>query len=288
MRARPRHLLPSAPLRVDPVRLPSSRARVLDCELDRVTMADALDRVALTIESRAYCQHVAINAAKLVAIHTDASLREIVNRCELVTADGQAVIWASRLLGDPVPERVTGIDLMEALFGRAEERGWRVYILGARQEILVTAVQRIQAQRPGLCIVGWRDGYFEPVEDRAVVESIHGTGAQLLFVAISSPRKERFLGAYGRATGAHFTMGVGGAIDVLAGRCRRAPILWQQLGLEWLFRLLQEPHRLLRRYATTNLRFVLLVAHELVARRAGIGRSALPLLHRSGNARPRE
>jgi N-acetylglucosaminyldiphosphoundecaprenol N-acetyl-beta-D-mannosaminyltransferase len=250
-------------------------------------MADAIDRVALAIDSRTYCQHVAINAAKLVALHDDAGIRDLVNRCELVTADGQAVKWASRLLGDPVPERVTGIDLMDALFGRAEERGWRVYVLGARHEVLTAALRRIRAQHPSLRIVGWRDGYFEPIEDRAVAESICATGAQLLFVAISSPRKEHFLGAYGRATGAHFTMGVGGAIDVVAGRCRRAPVLWQQLGLEWLFRLLQEPRRLLHRYATTNLRFVVLVAHELVAQHLVLGRGARAPTHRSANARSR-
>jgi N-acetylglucosaminyldiphosphoundecaprenol N-acetyl-beta-D-mannosaminyltransferase len=253
-------------------------------------MAGALERIALAVDTGSYCQHMAINAAKLVALRRDAGLRDVVSRCQLVTADGQAVVWASRLLGDPVPERVTGIDLMEALLDRAEERGWRVYILGARRGVLTTAVERIAARRPDLRIVGWRDGYFAPNEDRAVAEMVRRTGAQLLFVAISSPRKERFLGAYGRATGASFAMGVGGAIDVVAGRCRRAPLLWQRLGLEWLFRVLQEPRRLLGRYATTNLRFVLLVAHELAApraRRTAVGLDAPALLHRSEGARSR-
>jgi N-acetylglucosaminyldiphosphoundecaprenol N-acetyl-beta-D-mannosaminyltransferase len=253
-------------------------------------MTGAVQRVALAVDTGSYCQHMAINAAKLVALRRDAALCDVVSRCQLVTADGQAVVWASRLLGDRVPERVTGIDLMEALLDQAEERGWRVYILGARREVLAAAVERIAARRPDLRIVGWRDGYFEPVEEHAVAESIRRTGAQLLFVAISSPRKERFLGAYGRATGASFTMGVGGAIDVVAGRCRRAPLLWQRMGLEWLFRMLQEPHRLLRRYATTNLHFVLLVAQELAAQRAQrtvVGPDAPALLHRSGSARSR-
>ena len=285
MRTRPRHSLPPAHVRVDAARPPAARARLLDCELDRVTMTEALDRVALAVDSRTYCQHVAINAAKLVALHHDARLRDLVNRCELVTADGQAVMWASRLLGDAVPARVTGIDLMHALFRRAEERGWRVYVLGARPEVLAAAIQQIRTRHPRLRIVGWRDGYFEPVEDRAVAESIGATGAQLLFVAISSPRKEQFLCKYGRATGAQFAMGVGGAIDVVAGRRRRAPVLWQELGLEWLFRLLQEPRRLFRRYATTNLRFVVLVLHELAARHAVLGGGARAHLHRPRDAR---
>jgi N-acetylglucosaminyldiphosphoundecaprenol N-acetyl-beta-D-mannosaminyltransferase len=287
MSTRSRHAVPSA-LVADTVPRPSRRARILECELDRVTMDDALDRIASAIRSRSYCRHVAINAAKLVALQHDDRLREIVNGSELVTADGQAVVWASRLLHDPVPERVTGIDLMEALFGRAEERGWRVYILGARSDVLETAVQRIRDRHPGLRIVGCRDGYFEAVDEGAVAESIRQTEPQLVFVAISSPRKEQFIATHGRHVGAPFIMGVGGAIDVVAGRCRRAPVLWQRVGLEWLFRLGQEPRRLARRYTTTNLRFILLVAHELVGRRNVVGVREPVLVHRSLRKRSRE
>jgi N-acetylglucosaminyldiphosphoundecaprenol N-acetyl-beta-D-mannosaminyltransferase len=287
MKTRSRYAVPSAHV-VDRMPLPSRRARILECELDPVTMNQAVDRIASAIGSRSYCRHVAINAAKLVALQHDVRLRDFVNSCELVTADGQAVVWASRLLRDPVPERVTGIDLMEALFARAEERGWRVYILGARHDVLVAAVQRIRDWHPGLSIAGWRDGYFEAGDDGAVAESIRRTGAQLLFVAISSPRKEYFLATYGRAVGAPFVMGVGGAIDVVAGRCRRAPVLWQRLGLEWLFRLGQEPLRLSRRYATTNLRFLLLVAREFVGQRAVVGVRGPLLVHRSVGKSSRE
>jgi N-acetylglucosaminyldiphosphoundecaprenol N-acetyl-beta-D-mannosaminyltransferase len=287
MEARSRRAVPSARV-VDRMPLPSRRARILECELDPVTMDEALDRIASAIGSRSYCRHVAINAAKVVALQHDERLRDFVNDCELVTADGQAVVWASRLLHDPVPERVTGIDLMDALFARAEERGWRVYVLGARHDVLLTAVQRIRDRHPGLRIVGYRDGYFDAVHDGAVAESIRRTGAQLLFVAISSPRKEYFLATYGRAVGAPFVMGVGGAIDVVAGRRRRAPVLWQRLGLEWLFRLGQEPLRLSRRYATTNVRFLLLVAREFVGQRAVVGARGPLLVRRSVGKSSRE
>jgi N-acetylglucosaminyldiphosphoundecaprenol N-acetyl-beta-D-mannosaminyltransferase len=287
MEARSRRAVPSAHV-VDRMPLPSRRARILECELDPVTMDEALDRIASAIGSRSYCRHVAINAAKVVALQHDERLRDFVNDCELVTADGQAVVWASRLLHDPVPERVTGIDLMDALFARAEERGWRVYVLGARHDVLLTAVQRIRDRHPGLRIVGYRDGYFDAVHDGAVAESIRRTGAQLLFVAISSPRKEHFLATYGREVGAPFVMGVGGAIDVVAGRRRRAPVLWQRLGLEWLFRLGQEPLRLSRRYATTNVRFLLLVAREFTGQRAVVGARGPLLVRRSVGKSSRE
>jgi N-acetylglucosaminyldiphosphoundecaprenol N-acetyl-beta-D-mannosaminyltransferase len=287
MSARARNVVPSAVV-ADAVPLRLRRARILECELDRVTMDDALDRMASAIRSRSYCRHVAINAAKLVALQHDDRLREIVNGCELATADGQAVVWASRLLHDPVPERATGIDLMEALFGLAEERGWHVYILGARSDVLRTAVQRIRDRHLRLRIVGYRDGYFEALDETAVAESIRRTEPQLVFVAISSPRKEQFIATLGRHVGAPFIMGVGGAIDVVAGRCRRAPVLWQRFGLEWLFRLGQEPGRLARRYATTNLRFVLLVAHELAGRRTVVGVREPVLVHRTLRKRSRE
>ena len=287
MSTRARHAVPSAVV-ADTAPRPLRPARILGCELHPVTMDDTLDRITSAIRSRSYCRHVAINAAKLVALQHDDRLREIVNGCEFVTADGQAVVWASRLLHDPVPERVTGIDLMEALFARAEERGWRVYILGARFDVLETALQRIRDRHPGLRIGGCRDGYFEAGDESDVAESIRRTEPQPGFVAISSPRKERFIATHGRHVAAPFIMGVGGAIDVVAGQCRRAPVLWQRLGLEWLFRLGQDPRRLARRYATTNLRFVLLVAHELVGRRNVVGIREPVLVHRTLRKRSRE
>jgi N-acetylglucosaminyldiphosphoundecaprenol N-acetyl-beta-D-mannosaminyltransferase len=210
---------------------------------------------------------MAINAAKIVAMRDDPALREVIERCELITADGQAVVWAAGLLGTPLPERVAGIDLMEALFARAEERGWRPYVLGARQEVLERAIEELRARHPRLALAGYRDGYFKPEEDAAVAEDIRRSGADLLFVAISSPRKELFLGDHGRTTGVAFAMGVGGAIDVLAGHTKRAPRWMQVTGLEWLFRLLQEPRRMFRRYVRSNVRFLGLVADELVRRR---------------------
>jgi N-acetylglucosaminyldiphosphoundecaprenol N-acetyl-beta-D-mannosaminyltransferase len=241
---------------------PASRAEVLSCAIDRVDLAGALARCEESIASRRYVQHMAINAAKLVAMRDDAELARVIRGCELVTADGQAVVWASRVLGDPLPERVAGIDLMEALLARAAERGYRVYILGARREVLEEAVRRLRERHPGLQLAGFRDGYFADDEEAAVAEAVAEARPDILFVAMSSPRKELFLGRRGPSMGVPFVMGVGGAIDVVSGMTKRAPRIMQRLGLEWLFRLLQEPRRLFRRYAVTNARFVELVLRE--------------------------
>jgi N-acetylglucosaminyldiphosphoundecaprenol N-acetyl-beta-D-mannosaminyltransferase len=242
------------------------RAQVLGCSIDRLDMPQTLARIEALIEQRSVSQHVAINAAKIVAMRRDPELRTIIERCELVSADGQAVVWASRLLGDPLPERVAGIDLMLELLALAERRGLRVYILGARQDVLERAVQRILERHPTLVLAGARDGYFPPAAEADVAEAIRAARPDLLFVAMSSPRKELFLGRYGRMIDVPFVMGVGGAIDVVAGRTRRAPPIWQLVGLEWLYRLLQEPRRLWRRYLSTNLAFGVLLARAVLAR----------------------
>ncbi len=156
------------PLYVAPERPDSAetrdRAIVLGCEIDRLDMAGTLERCRSAIENDAIHQHVSINAAKLVSLRKQPELREVIERCQLVNADGQAVVWASRLLGDPLPERVAGIDLMNELVAMAEEHGYRIFILGARAEVLQTAVERLREQHPKLVIAGFHHGYFTDEE----------------------------------------------------------------------------------------------------------------------------
>jgi N-acetylglucosaminyldiphosphoundecaprenol N-acetyl-beta-D-mannosaminyltransferase len=237
---------------------------LLGCEIDRVDGAQAIARCDEFILSRRFHQHMAVNAAKLVALQDDARLREIVGRSDLVTADGQSVVWAARLLGRHLPERVAGIDLMHGLLALAERRRYRVYFLGAREDVLERALAGIRSRHPGLAVAGYRDGYFTEAEAPEVAAGIRDSRADILFVGISSPKKEYFLGRYGAATGVSLAMGVGGAIDVVAGVTRRAPRVLQRIGLEWLFRVMQEPRRLAGRYLTTNSRFLALVGGALV------------------------
>jgi len=245
---------------------PGDRAEVLGCAIDRLDMAATVSRCERIVERGSFGQQVSINAAKLVTMREDPELRAAVESCELISADGQSVVWASRLLADPLPERVAGIDLMHELIALAERRDYGIYILGARQEVLETAVERLRERHPALRVAGFRDGYFGEEESDRIVEEIAASGAQMLFVAISSPRKERWLGTHGPRLGVPFVMGVGGSIDVVAGITRRAPPSWQRLGLEWLYRLLQEPRRMLSRYLGSNFRFGLLLAGGITRR----------------------
>ncbi len=243
-------------------------ATVLDCHIDRLTLDEAVDQCERAVVTREPMQHMAVNAAKLVAMRDDAELRSVIEQSELVTADGQAVVWASKILGDPLPERVTGVDLMHRLFAASAERGYKVFILGAKQEVLEEAVGELRRQHPGLPLVGYRNGYFDKEEWGEVAREIRDAQPDLLFVAITSPTKEKFLGQYRELMDVPFVMGVGGAIDIVAGITRRAPVLWQRLGLEWLYRMLQEPKRMARRYAVTNTKFLTQLARAWVGRRA--------------------
>lgn len=244
-----------------------SRLEVLGCPLDVVTMDEAAARCEEAISSRRYLQHMSVNAAKLVALRDDPEMRRMISSCGLITADGQSVVWAVRVLGAKLPERVAGIDLMTRMLAVAEEKGYGVYVLGARREVLDTALARLREGYPRLRVAGSRDGYYADEEAADVCEEIRGSGADILFVAMSSPRKEYFLGDRGASLGVPFTMGVGGSIDVIAGLTHRAPRLLQRTGLEWAYRLAQEPRRLARRYLTTNVRFAAMVLRALITRR---------------------
>ena len=244
------------------------RAEVLGCSIDRVDMSEAAERCDRFVRTRAGAQHMAVNAAKIVAMRHDDALHRLVDRCELITADGQAVVWASRLLGDPLPTRVAGIDLMLELLALAENRGYRVYVLGAQREVLELAVAHLRELHPRLEFAGYRDGYFSEAEEPSVAAAIRAARPDLLFVAMSTPRKEYFLGRWGPELDVPFSMGVGGAIDVVAGVTKRAPRSLQRLGLEWAFRLAQEPRRLFRRYLVTNSEFVALTLRDLTGLRA--------------------
>lgn len=253
--------------------VPAPRVEVLGCAIDSVTLDEAVAAIERRIELREPCQHMAINAAKLVRFQHDQELRDAVEACELVTADGQAVVWAAAVLGRPLPERVAGIDLMDALIALAARRGYHVYVLGARAEVLERALGVLRERHPGLQIAG-RHGYFTAEEEPEVVEGIVEAAPHVLFVALETPFKELFLARNRDRLQIPFVMGVGGAVDILGGRRKRAPAALQRLGLEWAYRLAQDPRRLAGRYVVGNTRFTWLVARAVVRQRVRPGSAA--------------
>ena len=239
---------------------------LLGASLDALTMEQVLDRVHETIVGRGRLQIGVVNAAKLVHMQRDPTLRADVLSCDLILADGLPVVWASRLLGRPLPERVAGIDVMYGMLRRGNENGYRVYCLGASEGVLAAAVGRITVKYRHVRVVGHHHGYFTPAEEPVIVAAIAGAQPDILLVGMSSPKKERFLARWSDQLGVPVCHGVGGSFDVLAGKVQRAPLAWQRLGLEWLYRVKQEPRRLWRRYLVTNTLFCAIILSELVRR----------------------
>ena len=240
----------------------SDRIEMMGCQIDNLSMEETLQKIDGFIRSGRPQQHVVVNVDKLVKASRDAELRRIINECALVNVDGMPVVWASRLLGKGLKERVAGIDLFEALMQRSAEQGWRVFLLGAMEEVVTEVASLYERKYPGLTVAGYRNGYWKPEEEAAVVEQVKAAEADLLFVAISSPKKEQFLGRYQEEMKIPFAMGVGGTFDVAVGKVKRAPLWMQKSGLEWFFRFLQEPRRMFKRYFIDDVAFLWLLAKE--------------------------
>ncbi len=226
-------------------------------------MSQVVDLAEQAITQRRRLLIGVVNAAKVVNMRRDQILRRAVLAADCIFADGMSVVWASRILRRRLPERVAGIDLMVRLLERGSARGWRVFLLGATPSVLERVVAQVRSAYPGVVIAGSHHGYFEACDEPGLAEQIRTSRADVLFAAMSSPKKECFLARWAPVLEVPVLHGVGGAFDVLAGKVRRAPPAWQRLGLEWLYRVLQEPGRLWRRYLVTNTLFAGMLLAEL-------------------------
>jgi N-acetylglucosaminyldiphosphoundecaprenol N-acetyl-beta-D-mannosaminyltransferase len=241
----------------------ANRIHILNSNIDNYSMEETLSIIDNTISSKGTMHHVVVNAGKIVAMQDDLQLRESVNNADLINADGQAVVWASKVLNKPLKERVAGIDLMINLVALASEKKHKIFFLGAKEEVVSKVVETYAQQYSSDIIAGYRNGYFSREEEAEIAQQIVNSGANILFVAISSPTKENFLYKYRDILSkVNFVMGVGGSFDVVAGKVNRAPSWMQKNGLEWLYRLLQEPQRMWKRYLVGNSKFILLVIKE--------------------------
>lgn len=239
---------------------------LLGCTFNAVTRAGVREWARQTLFSGETRLVTTVNVAILMMMRRDKLLRSFIEQSDLTVVDGQPIVWLSRLMGAPLPERVTGIDLCDDLSSVASECQSRLYLLGGTTDVITATRSRLSRLYPDLNIVGVRDGYFDWSEAPQVAAAIQESQADILLVGMGVPRQERFLNDYCRATGVKIALPVGGSFDVLAGEKRRAPKPIQDTGLEWLFRLLQEPRRLFWRYATTNTQFLGLAVNALTKR----------------------
>ena len=241
------------------------RTEILGCPVDILTQGETLALAADSMQNRVPRQHVALNVAKLVKTRTDAELDRDVRQADIIGIDGAGIALALRLLGAPDAPRYAGVDLFEDLMALCAIHGFRPYILGAEAQVLDKAVGILKGRNPGLTFAGWHHGYFGDNES-AVIADIRRTRPDCLFLAIPTPAKERFMARWRTSINVPFIMGIGGTIDVVAGKVNRAPRMWQKLGFEWLYRVLQEPRRMWKRYLVTNLAFAWLLVKALIAR----------------------
>ncbi|MDD1792974.1 WecB/TagA/CpsF family glycosyltransferase [Enterovibrio sp. ZSDZ42] len=237
------------------------RIEFLETPMDISTMSDTVSHIESKIIKGEFIQHVVVNVAKIVNMRKNPTLAESVRECDVINIDGMGVVFGARFLGHTVPERVAGIDLFHQLLEMSVYRGFPIFLLGATQEVVSTTNKKLLEMYPDLNIAGFHDGYFWHNEQE-VVNKIRESGAKLLFVAITSPKKENFINKWKDQLGVDFVMGVGGTFDVVAGKVSRAPTWMQEAGLEWLYRVFQEPRRMWKRYLVTNSKYALLLMKE--------------------------
>lgn len=235
------------------------RREFLETPLHALTMAETLSLAEDAMANHEPLHHTVVNVSKLVNMRADPVLAQDVSEADLINVDGAGVVWGARLFGVQVPERVAGIDIMEAMFRICAERGFRPYLLGAEEHVLQAVKRRLAREYPGFEVAGARDGYFSADQEEGIILEINDSGADCLFVALPTPRKERFLFRYRLVLQPSFIMGVGGSFDVYGGKVSRAPKWVQAIGMEWAHRVLQEPRRLWRRYWDTNRAYLVLL-----------------------------
>lgn len=234
----------------------STRYEILNTYVNAVSMEETIELVERIIQIGKPVQHVVINASKVNLMESDLELRSIVNSCPIINADGASIVWAAKKLGIPLNERVTGCDLFQELVEVASRKGYKIYLFGAKEEVVLKVKRIFEEKYPTIQIVGYRNGYFTEADEPEIVRNMAESGADMMFVAFSSPKKEYWVNKYINQLNIPFVMGVGGSFDVVAGITDRAPMWMQNHGLEWFYRFIQEPRRMWKRYIIGNAKFI--------------------------------
>ena len=237
-----------------------NRVDFIGIPLDNLSMSETIDKIDNAIACNKQIHHCVINAGKVVQMQSNKVLMQSVVNSDIINADGMSIVWASRFLGCKIKERVAGIDLMENLVKLAYEKDYSCFFLGAKQEVVEKLVNDYSIKYSKNIIAGYRNGYFDEIDEKKIIRKIKDSNANLLFVAITSPKKEIFLNKYKHELkNINLIMGVGGSFDVISGEVKRAPLFMQKIGLEWFYRFAQEPGRMWRRYLIGNIKFMIII-----------------------------
>lgn len=240
----------------------TKRVKILDTYVDVLTMEETVQLVEKYVQKKEPLHLMGVNADKINMARQNPRLMEIVNGCGIINADGASVVMAGRYLNRRLPERVAGVDLMLELVKLSEKKEYSIYLLGAKQAVVTKAAQELEKIHPNLKIVGIHDGYFKENQWAEISKELKEKAPDFCFVGITSPMKEYLIEFLQNDGNACVFMGVGGTFDVLSGEISRAPVWMQKCSMEWMYRVMQEPKRLFKRYFVGNTVFIASVIKE--------------------------
>lgn len=239
------------------------RIKFLNCNLDLINIEETVNFIDEIIQKNQFIQQVVINVAKIINLQKDDRLFKSVNDSDLINIDGMGIVYGANFLKLSVKKehKVSGIDLFYRLIKLSEQKKYKIFLLGGSEEIVKLTNDNLLSKYPNLKIAGYHHGYFWE-DEKKIALKIKNSGSQLLFVAITSPKKENFINQWKNDLNVNYVMGVGGTFDIVAGKIKRAPKWMQKNGLEWVYRIIQEPRRMWKRYLITNSLYVFLILKE--------------------------
>ncbi len=236
----------------------NNRLNILGVGVDALTMKEATDFLAKATEKDELTSVYTPNSEIILHAYKNADYCEVLNRGSLITADGIGVVYASKILGKPLFERVSGFDLANELLKKCAPMGKTLYLFGGKPGVAQKASEKIVSLYPGIKIAGVSDGYFDEEKEAKIIADINEKSPDILFVCLGFPKQEKWIDAH-KNLSAKVVMGIGGSLDVFAGEVKRAPEIFQKLGLEWFYRLIKQPSRFIRMLALPKFGFTVLL-----------------------------
>ena len=225
------------------------KTNILGVNVDKVTYDEAVGKIMKMLNEPGNHAVFTPNSEIILMAYKDEEFCDILNSADLLTADGIGVVYASKIVGNSVPERVAGFDISCGVIDEISRSGHRLFLFGGKPGVAEQAAENLKTEFPLINIVGTRDGYFAPEDTDSIISEINFSGADLVFVCLGAPKQENWIFENRNKLNCHVMMGVGGTLDVLAGTAERAPDIWCDLGFEWLYRLIKQPSRFFRMMA---------------------------------------
>ncbi len=236
-----------------------NKVNILGVNVDKVNIEEAVEKIFGMLDEHKAHAIFTPNSEILLEAYKNKEFCDILNSSDLLTADGIGVVYASKILGDPIEERAAGFDIACGLIDRISETGHRLYLFGGKPGIAEKAKKNLEAKYPFIQIVGTRNGYFKEEDTSEIISDINSVGADIVFVCLGAPKQEKWIHENKNKIRAKVLMGIGGSLDVLAGEVERAPEVWCKMGLEWFYRLMKEPWRFKRMLALPKFGFTVLI-----------------------------